>query len=141
MSVTIKDNRVEFDRILDENIDDFLHVVGNFLAGEAELRCAVDTGNLAGSVSYATSDYKSSVRPSNRTIGQHSGKLRTYTISQVDAVSQPVAKNTVYIGTSVDYAGDVELGTVNSAAQPFIVPALTENIGRVNRLAIETITK
>lgn len=37
-------------------------------------------------------------------------------------------KNTVYIGTNVEYAPYVEMGTVNTPAQPYLKPAIADHI-------------
>lgn len=43
----------------------------------------------------------------------------------------------VTIGTPVEYAPFVELGTSKSAKQPFLRPAVESNMGRIKRLALE----
>lgn len=37
-------------------------------------------------------------------------------------------KNTVYIGTNVEYAPYVEMGTVNMDARPYLKPAIVDHI-------------
>lgn len=37
-------------------------------------------------------------------------------------------KNTAYVGTNVEYAPYVEMGTVNTKAQPYLKPAIADHI-------------
>lgn len=37
-------------------------------------------------------------------------------------------KNTVYIGTNVEYAPYVEMGTVNTVAKPYLKPAIADHL-------------
>ena len=45
--------------------------------------------------------------------------------------------DTLTLGSPIDYAPWVELGTSKSRAQPHFVPAITGNLDRVNRLLQE----
>lgn len=44
------------------------------------------------------------------------------------SISHTNDKNTAYIGTNVEYAPYVEMGTVNTKAQPYLKPAITDHI-------------
>lgn len=37
-------------------------------------------------------------------------------------------KNTAYVGTNVEYSSYVEMGTVNTKAQPYLKPAIADHI-------------
>lgn len=50
MADTYQSNRREVQRRIAEQIDRALTAVGLYVEGEAKLRCAVDTGNLRGSI-------------------------------------------------------------------------------------------
>lgn len=52
------------------------------------------------------------------------GNLRNSITHQLD-----VGDKSVYVGTSVEYAPYVEMGTSRTAAQPFLRPAATEHEG------------
>lgn len=52
------------------------------------------------------------------------GRLRSSITHLVDA-----GENAVFIGTNVEYAPYVELGTVNMGPRPFLVPAASEHSG------------
>jgi len=66
------------------------------IEGDAKLLAPVDTGRLAGSITYATKKKASGVESP----ATHS-----------DGVSTPRNKWMAYVGTNVEYAADVEYGT------------------------------
>lgn len=45
------------------------------------------------------------------------------------------SEEAVYIGTNVEYAPYVELGTRRTKAQPFLEPAITNHMGEYERIA------
>lgn len=49
------------------------------------------------------------------------GRLRS-------SISHTHDKNTAYIGTNVEYGPYVEMGTVNTKAQPYLKPAIADHI-------------
>lgn len=98
---------------------------------------AVDTGRLRNSITYALAGefphvkqyraYRRSEGESRRKIYQYNGKM-------------PGIRGTaVYIGSNVEYAPYVELGTVNMRARPFLRPAATEHAAEYKRLMEESI--
>lgn len=51
-----------------------------------------------------------------------------------NSITHTVRGNTVYIGTNVDYAPYVEMGTSRTRAQPFIRPAIVDNRDEYRRI-------
>lgn len=45
-----------------------------------------------------------------------------------NSISHTNDKNTVYIGTNVEYAPYVEMGTVNTDAHPYLKPAIMDHL-------------
>ena len=45
-----------------------------------------------------------------------------------NSITHETEKDAAYIGTNVEYAPPVELGTINMSAQPFLVPAATDHV-------------
>ena len=95
-----------------------LEMVGLVAEGYAKRLCAVDTGRLRNSITHAT---KQNLGPTN------------YTDNNGTPYSDAVAKTTpesdaVYIGTNVEYAPYVEIGTVRTAAQPYLRPAAADHM-------------
>jgi HK97 gp10 family phage protein len=58
------------------------------------------------------------------------GRLRNSITHTVDESGQ-----VVYIGTNVEYAAYVELGTVNTKAQPYIKPAVSDHADEYRTIA------
>lgn len=105
-----------------------LEVVGIEVEGRAKLICQekhiVDTGRLRNSITHATKT--------------NPGKS-SYTDNAGNAYDNGAAKGTpeektVYVGTNVEYAPYVEMGTVKMAARPFLRPAATENPEQLKKL-------
>ncbi len=45
-----------------------------------------------------------------------------------NSISHTYDKNTAYVGTNVEYAPYVEMGTKNTKAQPYLKPAIADHI-------------
>lgn len=52
-----------------------------------------------------------------------------------NSISHTHDKDSVYIGTNVEYAVYVEMGTINSPAQPYLKPAVTGHHAEYKRIA------
>ena len=104
-----------------------LPLVGEYVATNAKYLCPVGKypkgtgrvgGRLRGSITWATSLRRSKVNPN----GNPPAKSK-------DSVSKPSVKLILRIGTNVEYAAHVELGTGNKGkggqkAQPYLRPAV-----------------
>ena len=51
-----------------------------------------------------------------------------------NSITHEVEKNEARVGTNVEYAPFVELGTVKMAAQPYLNPALEMNKGNIKKI-------
>ena len=94
---------------------------------EKTVRPNVDTGRLRNSITHA--------------IGTDRGK-ETYTDDKGHAYTGGAARaapedNTVYIGTNVEYAAYVEMGTSRSKAYPFLQPAIENHKDEYIRLLMD----
>lgn len=116
--------------------------IGLYIAGEAMIRAQVDTGRLAGSITWATNKKKASV-----------GAPATAR----DAVDSPTDEWTLHVGTAVEYAPHVEYGTrmmgmrsdiatkrtmrshAATKAQPYLRPALDDNRNRAQDIYAKAI--
>ena len=47
---------------------------------------------------------------------------------RLSSISHTHDKNTAYVGTNVEYGPYVEMGTVNTKAQPYLKPAIVDHI-------------
>lgn len=91
-----------------------LEMIGLAAEGYAKRLCAVDTGRLRNSITHTTgSNIVGSPEPPAK---------------PEDSMPKGVPeKDTVCIGTNVEYAPYVELGTVRTPAQPFLRPAAADH--------------
>ncbi len=90
---------------------------------------AVDTGRLRNSITYALAGKEAHIKTYKAKKG---GKGReTY---HYDGVAEGEKGSAVYIGTNVEYAPYVELGTVNMDPRPFLRPAAEEHAEQYERL-------
>ena len=103
-----------------------LVAIGIFLEGEAVVRVPIDTGRLKGSITYATKKEADLPGPKAKFD---------------DKVSRPSKKQTLHVGTNVEYAQHVEYGTVRSGAQPYLRPALNDNRRRIVEIFKEEVHK
>ena len=89
----------------------------------------VDTGRLRNSITYATGDYSG---------------IGTYTDNNKKKYSDAKARNTpkddeVAIGTNVEYAPYLELGTKKIAAHHYLKRAVTEHKDEYKKLTVQAI--
>ena len=115
IDVKITDNSGEFLKALPEQIEQALIAIGLTAETYAKEACPVDTGRLRNSITYQTPKHK------------HRAKAGGV-YKEGDSVSRGTAeKNSVYIGTNVEYAAFVELGTSRKSPRPFLAPAATQH--------------
>ena len=119
-NVDIIDNSDKFKDELERAAERALVKCGIAAEGHAKMKCPVDTGRLRGSIVYATSTSHSE--------GQSPAEPGDYTPHGIPP------KGEVQIGTNVEYAPFVELGTSNRKAKPFLRPALENHIKEYERI-------
>lgn len=122
MSITIKDHTPEFLSAFEKALENGLTAIGMTAEGHAKRKItdypAVDTGRLRNSITYALSGEK----PPKSYYYDNSGN------AYLNEGAAPKDKEkAVYIGTNVEYASHVELGTSKMGARPFLKPAATEH--------------
>jgi len=114
---TMADNN--YDKAINKAMQRLLIKAGIIIEGDAITKVPIDTGRLRGSITYATKGKRSRVRDRAK---------------PSDAIPIPSQDNEVHIGTNVEYAQHVEYGTVRSAKQPFMRPALDNNRSEITRV-------
>lgn len=110
MTSNYTSHRKEVEQALSQAVVRTIEGIGLFVLGEAMVRCPVKTGNLRSSINVEETP---------------------------DAIDLDERDKVVTIGTPVEYAPFVELGTSKSAKQPFLRPAAENNLGRIKKLAAE----
>lgn len=109
-----------------------LEVVGIEVEGRAKLICTtrygenspIDTGRLRNSITHATKTNPGQDAYQDNQGHQYAG----------GAAKGTPEEKTVYVGTNVEYAPYVEMGTVKMAARPILRPAATENPEQLKKL-------
>ncbi len=120
---------------MDQAISIALEASGLIVEGQAKALCPVDSGRLRNSISYSI-DGK--VEGLNKAGKRKKGKQEA---SSDDGVKPNPAKDTVVIGTNVEYGPHVELGTVKMEAQPYLNPALDRNKKNIAKIFAQTIAE
>ena len=147
---TIQDNSKEVIEAKNNAVEKALEMIGLKAEGYAKLKCPVDTGLLRNSITYAVSgkspalgNYHASMGSNRIKSGKNAGKRYSSGSSKAGSVGYGSYSGTignakeeaVYIGTNVEYAPYVEMGTQRTKAQPFIKPAATEHSEEYIRIA------
>lgn len=134
--VKITDNSAIFKNAKDRAVAAALAAIGEEAAGNAmeELtnQDAVDTGRLRNSVTYATQQHMEA-----KSFRWHKGKNGEPAGSGSTAPKATPEKETVYIGTNVEYAKYIEAGTSKSAPRPFLKPAATGHSEEYKRIVLK----
>ncbi len=128
--ITIRDNSKEIISLLNKAKHNGLTAVGMTAEKHAKKglteQGAVDTGTLRNSITYAIAGYQPHVEIYS---GNKGGKSGSY-----GGTMEGKKDSAVYIGTNVEYAPYVELGTSKMAARPYLKPAATEHSAEYKQL-------
>lgn len=116
-----EDHSDEFIEELRRRIPAALEECGLAAEGYAKRLCPVDTGLLRNSITHALDGEPTAISDYQDNPKQQSGSYSGSMPEESDG------KRAVYIGTNVEYAPYVELGTSNTAEQPFLKPAVADH--------------
>ena len=145
------DIRIESDNVqeildtLNDRIDVALEAVGAQAENYAKMKCPVDTGLLRNSITHALSGKPAAAKTYHSKYGTNKtakGNRRLATSKNAGKVGFGTYSGTigdttekaVYIGTNVEYAPYVELGTQKTDPQPFIKPAVADHVSMYKRM-------
>ena len=135
MQVKITDNSKIFKDAMGRASEMILTAIGEEAAGNAmqELteQDAVDTGRLRNSITYATKQH-TEAKSFSWQEGAKSGAPGGSGTTEPKGTPE---KDTVYIGTNVEYAKYIEEGTSRSAARPYLKPAASEHGDEYRKIA------
>ena len=129
--VSIAENNI--DVVLDElskSEEAILEAIGLQAESYAKLKCPVKTGLLRNSITHAIGGKGAAETQYQDDNGEQSG---SYEGTAPD-------EKAVFIGTNVEYAAEVEMGTDKVRSRPYIEPAVTEH-GEEYRKIAESILK
>ena len=121
LDIKIEDHSEEVLEELNKKIPVILEECGLAAEGFSKRMCAVDTGLLRNSITHALSGGSPAISSYTDNAGEQHGEYEGSLPEEEDDVMA------MYLGTNVEYAPYVEMGTSRTAAQPFIQPAITDH--------------
>ena len=123
IEVTLEANNTEeVKEALKEAVQKALTEIGIQVENYATMLCPVDTGRLRGSITFATVTEQDSPRePAEAS----------------DGVQETPDENSVVIGTNVEYAAYVEMGTSKMDARPYLEPAVMNHVDEYQQMVEE----
>lgn len=113
-----------------------LEIIGGKAETYAKLGCPVDTGLLRNSITHGLNGGKTSIKSytdnSGGKAGEYNGNINTGGREKGTAV---------VVGTNVEYAPFVELGTRKVDPRPFLRPAIEEHIDEYKQVIEEELRR
>ena len=106
-----------------------LMAIGMVVMSNAKQLCAVQYGYLAASIQTASNNKITALDSPGEFAEETAGA--GHDVNTFKPIEKPKSQDEVFVGSAVDYAPYVEYGTVRSAAQPFLRPALNMAYGKV----------
>lgn len=126
MSITTKDNTQEVLSAMEKAIERGLFAIGIQAEGHAkENETAVDTGLLRNSITFALSGEKPQI--SSYTADKKKPKEEDLKTGKYDGTAPDDKTTALYLGTNVEYAPYIELGSSGRKPLHFLKRAVTEH--------------
>lgn len=139
MSISFKSNKKRILDALDEAADRALMICGGKAESYAKKNLtdneSVDTGLLRNSITFARGGQKANLDSYTANKGGGAGSYSG------TAPSDGIGEKVVYIGTNVEYAPYVELGTVHSNAKPYLRPAAENHAEEYKKIIKSELSK
>ena len=131
---------------LEERAPVILEKIGLIAERYAKMKCPVDTGRLRNSITHAVGGKGFSVgsyHASKGATGKSAGSKGAGSVKMGFYSGSPgsAGDDTVYIGTNVEYAPYVELGSLKQRAKPYLKPAILNHINEYNELIRNELAK
>ena len=141
MSVTvIEDNSDKVAEEIRARINKALEICGLTAENYAKKLCTVDTGLLRNSITHALSGEPAAISTYSADKAKGNKPIQTGEYSGSAPEESTPSKMAVYIGTNVEYAPYVELGTSSHQAKPFLKPAVADHASQYREI-IEQVLK
>ena len=129
MDIKFTDNSKEVSDDIKAALLRGLETCGLVAEGYAKKLAPVDTGLLRNSITYAISGEEAAID----TYEDNEGKNKGFYSGTAPEESSD-KKKSVYIGTNVEYASMVEIGTLIADAQPFLKPAVNDHKSKYRKI-------
>lgn len=127
MEIYVDSHRDDILRELEQRIPVAMEECGLAAEGYAKRLCAVDTGLLRNSITHALDGEPPAITEYTDNPGEQRG-------SYSGAMPKQTNGRAVYLGTNVEYAAYVEMGTTRTKEQPFIRPAIVDHVNDYKKL-------
>ena len=129
MNIQFTDNSKEVSDNIKAALLRGLETCGLVAEGYAKKLAPVDTGLLRNSITYAISGEEAAIDAYE----DNEGKNKGFYSGTAPEESSDKTKS-VYIGTNVEYASMVEIGTLKADAQPFLKPAVNDHQSKYRKI-------
>lgn len=144
IQVTLHSNVDKFIKAKDEDVERALEIIGLKAEGYAKELAPVDTGLLRNSITHAVagkgtsiSSYESNSTHADTPATRRAGTAGMPAPKRHGEYSSSIGEEkeqAVYVGTNVEYAEYVEMGTSKTKAQPFLRPAVEDHIAEYENI-------
>ena len=122
----------EIKKALESQVRNALEAIGAEAERIASGKCPTDTGLLKNSITHAVSGEGTAMSSYRADRADASGEIKSGGYTGTVGGEKEAS---VYIGTNVEYAPYVELGTSRQDAQPFLKPAIEEYAEKYKEIA------
>lgn len=149
MKMQIDNHTDEVLEALETQLKAGLEAIGITAEGHAKAKCPVDTGRLRNSITHAVGGGGAAITTYRASYGSNTYKNKKGETKRYNATSEKAGSvgfgayagtignegdKTVYIGTNVEYAQFVELGTSHQKPQPYLKPAAENHKSEYQRI-------
>ena len=133
VEVTVESNRKEYENALDEAIEKMLTECGIRAEELAAGICPVDTGLLRNSITFALDGESAKKGRYKADRGDRTGSY------DGQAPKERGGNRAVYIGTNVEYAPHIEIGSTKRKPKPFLKPAIEDHKDEYREIAVKNL--
>lgn len=139
MKIDFKSNKKQVLDALEQAVDRALYICGGKAESYAKQNLtdngSVDTGLLRNSITFARGGKNANIDSYSANKGGASGSYSG------NAPHEGIGERAVYIGTNVEYAPFVELGTIRSHPKPYLRPAAENHAEEYKKIIKNELSK
>lgn len=145
----LEDHTDEVLNATDEGIERALEAIGIQVENYAKMKCPVDTGLLRNSITHAVGGKS----PETTTYSSNNTHASTEKTKKAGTAGNPVNptktgsysgtapnEKAVFVGSNVEYAAYVEVGTQKTDPQPYLKPAFMDHVDELKHIAEDALS-
>lgn len=145
----LEDHTEEVLNATDEGIERALEAIGIQVENYAKMKCPVDTGLLRNSITHAVGGKS----PETTTYSSNNTHASTEKTKKAGTAGNPVNptktgsysgtapnEKAVFVGSNVEYAAYVEVGTQKTDPQPYLKPAFMDHVDELKHIAEDALS-